>query len=168
MKEVEVVFPAKLNPSEQEIVQACEKSLHVRPGTINSYEIRKKSLDARGGDIKFRYRVNVTLKGEQTIVPFKLQEFKHVKDSEPVVIVGCGPAGLFAALKLLQLGLKPIILERGKDVHARKFDMAKLYKEQVVNPNSKYCFGDILRRRPLFCGFRLEIPRHSRVYQDAF
>lgn len=142
MKEVEVVFPAKLNPSEQEIVLACEKSLRVRPGTINSYEIRKKSLDARGGDIKFRYMVNVTLKGEQPIIPFKLQEFKNVKDSEPVVVVGCGPAGLFAALKLLQLGLKPIILERGKDVHERKFDMAKLSKEQIVNPNSNYCFGE--------------------------
>ena len=62
MKEVEVVFPAKQNPSEQEIVQACEKNLRVRPGTVNSYEIRKKSLDARGGEIKFRYKVNVTLK----------------------------------------------------------------------------------------------------------
>lgn len=142
MKEVEVVFPAKAIPSEKEIVAACEKSLHVRPGTINSHQVRKRSLDARGGEIKYRYRVNVTLRGEQPIQPYKLQEFRNVKDSEPVIVVGCGPAGLFAALKLLQLGLKPIILERGKDVHQRKFDMARLSREQVVNQNSNYCFGE--------------------------
>lgn len=142
MKEIEVVFPAKSVPSEKEIVVACEKSLGVRPGSINSYDIRKRSLDARGGEIKFRYRINVTLKGEQPIQPYKLQEFKNVKDAEPVIVVGCGPAGLFASLKLLQLGLKPIVLERGKDVHQRKFDMAKLSREQQVNPNSNYCFGE--------------------------
>ncbi len=142
MKEVEVVFPAKAAPSEKEIVSACEKSLRVRPGSINSHQIRKRSLDARGGEIKFRYRVNVTLNGEQPVQPYKIAEFRNVKDAEPVIVVGCGPAGLFAALKLLQLGLKPIIIERGKDVHQRKYDMAKLSREQQVNPNSNYCFGE--------------------------
>lgn len=142
MKEVEIAFPAKHTPSEKDIVAACEKSLRVRPGTVISHQVRKRSLDARGGDIKFRYRVEVVLRGEEPLKPYKLQEFKNVKDAEPVVVVGCGPAGLFAALKLLQLGLKPIILERGKDVHQRKFDMARLSREQKVNPNSNYCFGE--------------------------
>ena len=142
MKEVEVVFPAKFNPSEKDIIAACEKALRTRPGAVISHEVRKRSLDARGGDIKYRYRVNVALRGMEPIQPYKLQEFKNVHNAEPVIIVGCGPAGLFAALKLLQLGLKPIILERGKDVHQRKFDMAKLSKEQRVNPNSNYCFGE--------------------------
>lgn len=142
MKEVEVSFPAKLNPTNEEILAACEKSLRVKSGFINSYEIRKKSLDARGGDIKYRYWVNVTFKGEQPIKPYKLQPFQNVAKKEPVIIVGCGPAGLFAALKLLQVGLKPIILERGKDVHQRKFDMAQLSREQIVNPDSNYCFGE--------------------------
>ncbi len=142
MKEVEVVFPAKFNPTDKDIVAACEKALRARPGAVISHEVRKRSLDARGGDIKFRYRVNVALRGMEPIEPYKLAEFKDVHDAEPVIIVGCGPAGLFAALKLVQLGLKPIILERGKDVHQRKFDMAKLSREQKVNPNSNYCFGE--------------------------
>ena len=142
MKEVEVVFPAKFNPTEKEIIAACEKALRARPGAVISHEVRKRSLDARGGDIKFRYRVNVALRGMEPIEPFKLAEFKDVHNAEPVIIVGCGPAGLFAALKLVQLGLKPIILERGKDVHQRKFDMARLSREQKVNPNSNYCFGE--------------------------
>lgn len=142
MKEVEVVFDAKFNPTEKDIIAACEKALRARPGAVISHEVRKRSLDARGGEIKFRYRVNVALRGMEPIEPYKLQEFKDVHNAEPVIIVGCGPAGLFAALKLVQLGLKPIILERGKDVHQRKFDMAKLSKEQIVNPNSNYCFGE--------------------------
>ena len=142
MKEVEVVFPAKFNPTDKDIVAACEKALRARPGAVISHEVRKRSLDARGGDIKFRYRVNVALRGMEPIEPYKLAEFKDVHDAEPVIIVGCGPAGLFAALKLVQLGLKPIVLERGKDVHQRKFDMAKLSREQKVNPNSNYCFGE--------------------------
>lgn len=142
MKEVEVVFPAKFNPSEKDIIAACEKALRTRPGAVISHEVRKRSLDARGGEIKYRYRVNVALRGMEPIQPYKLQEFRDVHNSEPVIVVGCGPAGLFAALKLLQLGLKPIILERGKDVHSRKFDMAKLSREQVVDPNSNYCFGE--------------------------
>ena len=142
MKEVEVVFPAKFNPTEKDIVAACEKVLRARPGAVISHEVRKRSLDARGGEIKYRYRVNVALRGMEPIEPYKLQEFKDVHNAEPVIVVGCGPAGLFAALKLVQLGLKPIILERGKDVHQRKFDMAKLSKEQIVNPNSNYCFGE--------------------------
>ena len=142
MKEVEVVFPAKFNPTEKDIIAACEKVLRARPGAVISHEVRKRSLDARGGEIKYRYRVNVALRGMEPIEPYKLQEFKDVHNAEPVIVVGCGPAGLFAALKLVQLGLKPIILERGKDVHQRKFDMAKLSKEQIVNPNSNYCFGE--------------------------
>ena len=142
MKEVEVVFPAKFNPTEKDIVAACEKVLRARPGAVISHEVRKRSLDARGGEIKYRYRVNVALRGMEPIEPYKLQEFKDVHNAEPVIVVGCGPAGLFAALKLVQLGLKPIILERGKDVHQRKYDMAKLSKEQIVNPNSNYCFGE--------------------------
>ena len=65
-----------------------------------------------------------------------------MSSAEPVIIVGAGPAGMFAALKLLMRGFRPVILERGKDVHARKFDMAVLSKGGEVNPDSNYCFGE--------------------------
>ena len=73
MKEVEVVFPAKFNPTEKDIVAACEKVLRTRPGAVISHEVRKRSLDARGGEIKYRYRVNVALRGMEPIEPYKLQ-----------------------------------------------------------------------------------------------
>src|SRR5690606_17495699 len=68
--------------------------------------------------------------------------YSSVKDKTPVVVVGAGPAGLFAALRLIELGLKPIIIERGKDVKQRRRDLAAINKEGLVNPESNYCFGE--------------------------
>ena len=100
----------------------------------------RRSIDARN-DILYRYRVEV-YKPDEVMADYVLEEYKDVSSAEPVVIVGAGPAGMFAALRLLMRGYKPVILERGKDVHQRKFDMAKLSREGVVNPDSDYCFGD--------------------------
>jgi Uncharacterized FAD-dependent dehydrogenases len=142
MRIVEVSFPANVNPLDKEILHACEKILRQKSGSITSYEVLKKSLDARGGKISYKYRVAIATKGEEPVIPFKLDDFKDVSNATPVIIVGCGPAGLFSALKLIQLGFKPIILERGKNVHERKFDIAALSKKSIVNPNSNYCFGE--------------------------
>ena len=99
-----------------------------------------RSIDARG-KVLCRYRIEAYGEDENYI-PYKLSEYKYVHDSESVAVVGAGPAGMFAALKLLTLGLKPVIFERGKDVHARKADMAKLSREGILNPDSNYCFGE--------------------------
>ncbi|MBA2250020.1 MAG: NAD(P)/FAD-dependent oxidoreductase [Chitinophagaceae bacterium] len=110
---------------------------------IKGYTLVKTSVDARSKNI----RINVTL-----IVfvnePFQPQkkssfEFKYVSQArEKVIIIGAGPAGLFAALKLIQYGIQPIILERGKDVQARRRDLAQLNKHGIINPESNYCFGE--------------------------
>ena len=103
--------------------------------------IAKRSIDARD-EVVYRYKIEVYDNRRESYHPYEIPEYKDVHEAEPVIIVGAGPAGIFAALKLLTLGRKPIILERGKDVHERKFDMAKLSKDGVLNPDSNYCYGE--------------------------
>lgn len=100
----------------------------------------KRSLDCRRNPV-YRYQVDVYLPGEE-FEPYEFPRYGDVSCSQSVVIVGAGPAGMFAALKLLTLGLKPVVLERGRDVHSRKFDMASLSRNGVVDPDSNYCFGE--------------------------
>ncbi|HLP56103.1 MAG TPA: FAD-dependent oxidoreductase [Fluviicola sp.] len=101
----------------------------------------KRSIDARKRDIKINATVLIYPKGKVPERPVAFHP-KNVSQAEPVYIIGAGPAGLYAALRALELGLKPIVIERGKDVRARRRDLAKLNKEQIVNPESNYCFGE--------------------------
>ena len=101
----------------------------------------KRSLDARGSSLLLRHRVEV-YGPDEAYEPYSAPNYLDVHGADPVIVVGAGPAGMFAALKLLSLGRRPVVLERGKDVHARKFDMATLSREGVVNPDSNYCFGE--------------------------
>jgi uncharacterized FAD-dependent dehydrogenase len=102
----------------------------------------KRSIDARGRDVK----VNVTAEIFISEPPLPLiqrdRTYPKVHDANPIVIVGAGPAGLFAALRAIELGVKPIVIERGKDVRARRRDLAAINKDHVVNPESNYCFGE--------------------------
>ncbi len=101
----------------------------------------KRSIDARSRQIKVNLRVKFD------IIPLKetswdLPQYPQVTNTESVVIIGAGPAGLFAALTLLEHGFKPVIFERGKDVRARRHDLASINKSGIVNPESNYCFGE--------------------------
>ena len=142
MKEIEVTCKLGKELSADEIQSAAIKALGVSPKAKMQvkYRIMRRSIDARN-DILYRYRIEV-YKPDEVMPEYVLEEYKDVSASEPVIIIGAGPAGMFAALRLLMKGLKPVILERGKDVHQRKFDMAKLSKEGLVNPDSNYCFGE--------------------------
>ena len=142
MKEIEITCKLGKELSADEIQTAAVKALGVSPKLRQQlkYRIIRRSIDARN-DILYRYRVEVA-RPEEVMEEYVLEDYKDVSSAEPVIIIGAGPAGMFAALKLLMRGFKPIILERGKDVHARKFDMAKLSTEGVVNPDSNYCFGE--------------------------
>lgn len=103
--------------------------------------IVRRSIDARGGDLKMVYRVEAWYSDEPHD-DYKTPDYKDVSDAERVVVVGSGPAGMFAALKLVELGMKPVVLERGKDVHGRKKDMAKLSRDGAIDPDSNYCYGE--------------------------
>ncbi|MBX7182229.1 MAG: FAD-binding protein [Bacteroidia bacterium] len=128
-----------------ELVSDPEKlRSYLLQGKYQSFKIRKRSIDARKKDIKINLTVDLFLPGEsdpEFPLEFTFVE-KQVNNSEEVAIIGAGPAGLFAALRLIELGLKPIIFERGNDVRTRRRDLAAINKDQIVNPESNYCFGE--------------------------
>lgn len=105
------------------------------------FQWRKRSIDARKKTILYNATFEVFNQDEIPVLQTEI-EFKNVQGAKEVVIIGAGPAGLFAALRCLELGLKPIVFERGKDVRARRRDLAVLNKEGLVNPESNYCFGE--------------------------
>jgi uncharacterized FAD-dependent dehydrogenase len=102
----------------------------------------KRSTDARRAEIKILLTLEVYSDQELPEASISFPEYPDVRNEESVIIAGSGPAGLFAALKLIRLGYKPIILERGKDVKSRRRDLAAINKDHLVNPDSNYCFGE--------------------------
>ena len=115
-------------------------SKEVRESDFN-YKITKRSIDARRRKVKINLTVNIYI-NEDIPDSITFIDYPNVASKEPVLIVGFGPAGMFAALKLIELGYKPIVVERGKDVKRRRRDLAAITKEQIVNPESNYCFGE--------------------------
>ena len=140
MKQIEVTCKLGKELSQEQIQAAAVKALGVSPKVKVRYRIVRRSIDART-DVLYRYQIEV-YRPDEIPQEYELPEYRNVASARPVVIIGAGPAGMFAALRLLAEGLKPVILERGKDVHKRKFDMARLSKEGVVDPDSNYCFGE--------------------------
>src|SRR5687768_8263120 len=102
----------------------------------------KRSIDARGRKVCVRLQCEVHDAGDAPPALSLEDVYGEVKNKPAVIIVGCGPAGLFAGLKLISLGYKPVIFERGKDVQTRRRDLAAINKDHVVNPESNYCFGE--------------------------
>ena len=138
----------KLLPSEaadyNKLTQIVAQACGVKASQVTGHTILKKSIDARSRkQVWVQLTINVFIdepfiQSENEGLP--LQDVHHAKRN--VIVVGAGPAGLFAALRLIELGIKPIVLERGKDVRARRRDLAAINKEGFVNPESNYCFGE--------------------------
>src|SRR5436190_16813324 len=140
-------FNFKLLPSEafndSVIKNYIAQSAGVKTTFISGYHILKRSIDARGKqpwiNLSLLSFINEPLQ-KRKLTPVQYNDI-HGADRK-VIIIGAGPAGLFSALKLIECSIKPIILERGKDVRARRRDLALLNKEGIINPESNYCFGE--------------------------
>lgn len=128
---------------EELLKQHVAKLFHVSPKEIQKVNVLKRSIDARQKSIKINIKALVYLMGEDYHdTTIELPDYPNVENAQEVIVVGAGPAGLFAALQLIEKGLKPIVLERGKDVRGRRRDLKAINRDQIVNPDSNYCFGE--------------------------
>lgn len=109
---------------------------------INAVRVLKRSIDARQRVIHVNLTVRVFINEEPDRNEYETIEYKDVSGGKAVVVVGAGPGGLFAALRLIEKGCKPIVIERGKNVRDRKKDIARISREHIVDPESNYCFGE--------------------------
>src|SRR6188472_2569526 len=137
----------KVKPSEAADDNYLKKIVAVeadcKVSDITGYTVLRKSIDARSRQVFVNLSIEAFIKEPYHHRPFNKINFGDVSHSRKrVIIIGAGPAGLFAALQLIEKGVKPIILERGKDVKSRRRDLAVLNKEGIINPESNYCFGE--------------------------
>lgn len=142
IKEIEIVVaPEDLN-NENVVKQLILDQLRLQSTELNEYTILKRSIDARSKKVVFRLKVQIATQNDH--IQSKILQFIYsdVSNQKEVYIIGAGPAGIFAALRLIELNLKPIVIERGKDVKERRRDLAALNKELILNPESNYCFGE--------------------------
>jgi uncharacterized protein len=139
MKRISLVLTPEQASNTDEIERIALKKAKLNHAKV---VVTKRSIDARRAPVKIRLEALVGQDVDETTLISYRPSDNMVVDADPVIIVGAGPAGLFAALRLIELGLKPIILERGKDVQARRRDLAKINRLGVVDSDSNYCFGE--------------------------
>lgn len=136
----------RVKPQQANSVQQLKRIIAQKNGwtinDINAIRIRKKSIDARQLTVFIQLTVEVFLNEEPENNLFEKIEYPIVDNNPQAIIVGAGPGGLFAALRLIELGIKPIVVERGKDVRTRKRDIAEISRSHIVDPESNYSFGE--------------------------
>ena len=141
-KQVQINLTPSAAADETTIKKIAASLAGIDLAAVSSLRVIKRSVDARKKNIRINLTVEVFSEKDSAlpeITPFNPVD---VSLKQEVIIVGAGPAGLFAALRLIELGLRPIIIERGRDVSSRKKDIALISREQIVNPDSNYCFGE--------------------------
>jgi len=140
---VEIKLPPASLHDAAALSRAVSRKAGVAEAQIDRITVNRRSIDARGSRPVYRLRVEVTQKGEE-LTPESPPHFElqNVADAPPVAIIGCGPAGMFAALELIELGLRPIIIERGLDVRQRRRSLRAIQQFGEVDPDSNYCFGE--------------------------
>ena len=141
-KEYQIRVLPVVAASENAIKRYLAEEQGIDQRTINSVRVLKKSIDARQRTIFVNLKIRVFINEVPQDDEFEHTEYQNVEGRPQVVVVGEGPGGLFASLRLIELGLRPVVLERGKDVRERKMDLAQITKTQKVDPESNYCFGE--------------------------
>ena len=128
--------------SEESISRFLVTDKGINPKDITHVRVLKRSIDARQRTIYVNLKVRVYLNEQPEDEEFIRTEYQNVEGHTEAIVVGAGPGGLFAALRLIELGIRPIVVERGKDVHTRRKDIAKISREHLVNPESNFSFGE--------------------------
>lgn len=140
-KEIELVIPPAFINDYQFLHSSVSEKLQMNPLEISAVQTIRRSIDARSKNPVFRIKAIVYI-NEKPAEVYKKIDFKNVSSNKRVIVVGSGPAGMFASMRLIELGIKPIVLERGKDVQSRRRDLQAIQQEGIVNPDSNYCFGE--------------------------
>ena len=141
-KDIQLRVLPQVAASTASIKAAVAQELTIDQRTITAIRVLRRSIDARQRTIFVNLTVRVYVNETPQDAPFTPIDYPDVSEGKPVVVVGEGPGGLFAALRLIELGLRPIVLERGKDVRERKKDLALITRQQRVDGESNYCFGE--------------------------
>lgn len=142
MQEVEIRIPPEDFENLQLLKGDLAKAAGLRAHQIKHFRITKKSVDGRFRPPMFMVRALITEGDALPDIPRELDDLPEVSNAEEVHIVGAGPAGYFAALECIKQGLRPIVIERGKDVQTRRRDLKAIQQDGIVNPHSNYCFGE--------------------------
>ena len=141
-KELQLRVTPEVAGEKDQLREYISETTEINLADITHIEILKRSIDARQKQVKINLKVRVFIGEEFVEQSIARPDYKSVAESDPVLIIGAGPAGLFAALKCIELGMKPIVLDRGKDVKARIKDLKNINVNHIVNPDSNYCFGE--------------------------
>jgi len=144
---IDTIFEGQVAPEiafqEHELQKFLSNIAHKSEGDI-TFQVLRRSIDARSKQVKVNLKARIIDSSivQPKLINYNQNDLPFVNNQKNVLIIGAGPAGLFAALQLIAEGIKPIILERGQDVRARRRDLAAINKSQIVNPESNYCFGE--------------------------
>lgn len=141
-REFQIQVAPEVAANEQLLTDFVARLMQVKSEEINHISIIKRSIDARQKSVKVNLKIAVYWNEEFIAIQRNLPDYKDVSDKQEVIIVGAGPAGLFAALQLIELGLKPILIERGKDVQERRRDLKAINRDHIVDEDSNYCYGE--------------------------
>ncbi|MDR0766751.1 MAG: FAD-binding protein [Odoribacteraceae bacterium] len=141
-KEIDIRLTPGEARDEETVRQVIAGALNIRPERVVHVSLARKSVDARQRQVMIQLRVGVHVDVIETRAPLFVPAYREVTRGKPVIIVGAGPAGLFAALRLIERGFRPVVLERGKRVEERRLDLQRLYRTGQVDEDSNYGFGE--------------------------